>query len=231
VARTKPTKSLVEPRWRRDPEAKKVAILKAARHMFGARGYGSTTVRDIANEAGVNQSLVFRYFGSKEGLYASSVPEEGYIDSIFSDDLAESIRNLVRSMLVEDGGGAPPVAGLIRGASEKELSAMHRRGFDRIADHIEKSIDRADAALVSQLVFAWVIGIAVAHDILERDALVTAGPDAIAAVLVEAVASLQNSPSEKVKKPVMQANSLRNGRASSRGDGDGDSVRSTCSEG
>jgi AcrR family transcriptional regulator len=57
--------------WRRDPD-KKMAILRAARRLFTERGYADTTVRDIADRAGVNQSLIFRYCGSKHELIERS---------------------------------------------------------------------------------------------------------------------------------------------------------------
>jgi AcrR family transcriptional regulator len=44
-------------------------LLQAARRRFAIDGYGSTTVREIANDAGVNVALINRYFESKEGLF------------------------------------------------------------------------------------------------------------------------------------------------------------------
>ena len=50
--------------------ATREAILKAAKKLFAAKGFGAATVRDICTEAGANIALVSRYFGSKSGLYA-----------------------------------------------------------------------------------------------------------------------------------------------------------------
>ena len=50
--------------------ATRAAILKAAKKIFAAKGFGAATVRDICTEAGANIALVSRYFGSKSGLYA-----------------------------------------------------------------------------------------------------------------------------------------------------------------
>ena len=41
------------------------------------RGFDRTTVRDIAGEAGVNQALLFRYFGSKEALFEEVIARGG----------------------------------------------------------------------------------------------------------------------------------------------------------
>ena len=52
------------------------AILSAADDLFCARGYAAVSVRDVAEEAGVNKALVFYYFESKERLFAEVL--EGY---------------------------------------------------------------------------------------------------------------------------------------------------------
>jgi len=44
-------------------------LLDAARRRFAHDGYAATTVRDIAEDAGVNVALINRYFQSKEGLF------------------------------------------------------------------------------------------------------------------------------------------------------------------
>lgn len=43
-------------------------LLTAAATTFSTRGYDGCNVRNIAEEAGVNVSLINRYFGGKEGL-------------------------------------------------------------------------------------------------------------------------------------------------------------------
>ena len=59
----------------RDSDRTKAAILHAAQVAFSTRGYGATGVRDITAAAGVNASLVSRYFGSKEKLFESALSE------------------------------------------------------------------------------------------------------------------------------------------------------------
>jgi AcrR family transcriptional regulator len=46
-------------------------LIKAATSLFAKMGYSATSVKQIADEAGVNVSLVSYYFGGKEGLYRS----------------------------------------------------------------------------------------------------------------------------------------------------------------
>src|SRR3984885_2345617 len=47
---------------------KREHILMAAEQLFGERGFDVTSVRDIAQSAGVNLAMISYYFGSKEKL-------------------------------------------------------------------------------------------------------------------------------------------------------------------
>lgn len=49
------------------------AILQAARINFAARGYERATIRAIAADAGIDASMVMRYFRSKAGLFTAAV--------------------------------------------------------------------------------------------------------------------------------------------------------------
>lgn len=53
--------------------ASREAVLAAARGAFAEHGYERSTVRGIAAVAGVDPSMVIRYFGSKESLFAAAV--------------------------------------------------------------------------------------------------------------------------------------------------------------
>jgi AcrR family transcriptional regulator len=54
---------------RRDAAGTRQLLLDAARRRFASDGYTATTVRHIADDAGVNVALISRYFASKEGLF------------------------------------------------------------------------------------------------------------------------------------------------------------------
>jgi AcrR family transcriptional regulator len=57
---------------RRSSEHTKALILAAARERFGQTGYERATIRAIAADAGIDPSMVMRYFGSKEGLFSAA---------------------------------------------------------------------------------------------------------------------------------------------------------------
>ncbi|MFJ8779716.1 TetR family transcriptional regulator [Streptomyces sp. NPDC102476] len=61
---------------RRRSDATRTAILAAARERFAADGYERATIRAIAKDASIDPSMVMRYYGNKEGLFAAAVAVE-----------------------------------------------------------------------------------------------------------------------------------------------------------
>lgn len=59
------------------PEADKLdsrqALLEVAKPIFANRGYDAATVKELAEAANVNVSLISYYFGGKEGLYRACI--------------------------------------------------------------------------------------------------------------------------------------------------------------
>jgi AcrR family transcriptional regulator len=53
-------------------EGTRRTILDASRCLFATRGFEQTTIRAVAAEAGIDASMVMRYFGSKAGLFAAA---------------------------------------------------------------------------------------------------------------------------------------------------------------
>jgi AcrR family transcriptional regulator len=69
------------------------AILEAAIARFGREGYRSTTVADIARDAGVGGSVAYAYFPSKEALFLAAVDEDaaGVIEKGLSSAVTASL--------------------------------------------------------------------------------------------------------------------------------------------
>ncbi|GEM48824.1 TetR/AcrR family transcriptional regulator [Deinococcus cellulosilyticus] len=58
-----------QPARTRNAEHTRQALLQAAAEVFATSGFSGARVDDIARKAGYNKSLIFQYFGDKEGLY------------------------------------------------------------------------------------------------------------------------------------------------------------------
>lgn len=70
---------------------KQLQIIAAAEKLFASNGYAGTSVRDIAEEAGVNIAMISYYFGSKEKLIQALFTERtGHIrlkvETLLKDD-------------------------------------------------------------------------------------------------------------------------------------------------
>lgn len=61
---------------REEGEHTRDAVLRAARRLFGERGYQAVTIREVAAEAGCSPAMVMKVVGSKEQLYDDAAPME-----------------------------------------------------------------------------------------------------------------------------------------------------------
>ena len=57
-------------RVRLDPEARRAQLVAIAYRLLEERGLDSVSVEDVADAAGVSRSLVYAYFGDRDGLVA-----------------------------------------------------------------------------------------------------------------------------------------------------------------
>lgn len=87
------------PRQRLDPERRQEAILSAAAEVFRERGYADTAVSAIAECAGASEALLYRYFTSKDQLYAHLVRRA--IDELLAQQ-ADAVRALPDGVPVRD---------------------------------------------------------------------------------------------------------------------------------
>jgi AcrR family transcriptional regulator len=126
--------SASKPKRTRDPDAKRAAILQAARVAFAERGFAGATLRDIAKRAGVTHGLVIRHFHSKESLFLAASQATEIIADDFSGDL-DGLPDRIASSWVkqmEASGGSDPLVALIRSAGSGDDSA--RRVLSRLRD-------------------------------------------------------------------------------------------------
>ena len=76
-------------------------ILDAAYRLMAKNGYESTSISQIANEAGVSKGLMYNYFHSKEDLLKALIDQtlrdgEKIMEGVFSDDPAETLENVFK---------------------------------------------------------------------------------------------------------------------------------------
>lgn len=113
----------------------RIALIEAARAVFGESGFDGATVRAIATRAGVDAAMVNHWFGSKEGLFAQAVlklpfdPHELLAELRNGPD-DEFGRRIVRTFLTRwDGVGGEVFQALVRSIAGHEQAALVLRGF------------------------------------------------------------------------------------------------------
>ena len=60
---------------KRDPDASRERILKAATAEFAEKGFGDARVDEIARRAGINKRMLYHYFGNKDELFQAVLEE------------------------------------------------------------------------------------------------------------------------------------------------------------
>jgi AcrR family transcriptional regulator len=110
-------------------------ILASARELFAARGFGSTSVRAVAADAGVDPALVHHYFGTKDDLFVAALqipvdPRELLAPVIEQgeDGAAERLLRIFLSVW-DDPENRLPLVGLFRGLLEPTGERLLREGF------------------------------------------------------------------------------------------------------
>lgn len=111
----------------RRSDATRAAILRAARELFAAEGYERATIRAIAALARIDPSMVMRYYGSKEQLFAAAAQFD-----LRLPDLAALPREQV--------GGALVAHVLDRWEDDEALQVLLRAGVTNDATERMRSI-------------------------------------------------------------------------------------------
>jgi AcrR family transcriptional regulator len=155
------------------------AILAAARARFAAEGYERTTVRAVAADAGIDASMVMRYYGSKEGLFAAAadidlrLPD---LQDIERDHLGEVLTGHFFS-LWEGESQDEALIFLLRTAATHEGAAQLMRD---VFDHQVLAIS---SALVDHgvrragLVGSQLLGVALCRYVLKLEPIASQDPD------------------------------------------------------
>jgi AcrR family transcriptional regulator len=175
----------------RDAAATKAALLDAATKLFGERGFDRTTVRDIANLAGVNQALLFRYYGSKDALFATVLATQSR--ELLEDSPAEHLLRTVLLRMLEERPRREdhPLYAVLRSSHHDSAADVVRRQLgEEYTRALASLTDAQDAELRADLVLAWVVGIGVLRTVFGKQPLAGADSADVAALVTRAAAVL-----------------------------------------
>lgn len=151
------------------------AILASARDLFAAHGYERTTVRDIAARASIDPSMVIRYFGGKDELFARVATIDLKLPDLGATDPSCLGETLVRHFLHlwEDDEGSG-LAVLLRSAASNEFAASKLRETfaHQVIPAFERWRPRTDSVERAAFVASQLIGLAMCRYVLQLPAVV-----------------------------------------------------------
>ncbi|MFJ3406809.1 TetR family transcriptional regulator [Promicromonospora sp. NPDC090134] len=153
---------------RRRSDVTRASILDAARGRFAADGYERATVRAIAQDAGIDPSMVMRYYGSKEGLFAAVIDVELVLPDLAAipvDDVGAVLVGHFLDLWEHDS----VLQTLLRVGVTNEAGAARMRDVfsGQILPLAERFVvTREDAARRAALVASQVLGMALVRYVL-----------------------------------------------------------------
>ena len=178
-------------------EGTRRAILSAARATFADRGYERTTIRAVAAQAGVDASMVMRYFRSKAGLFTAAVTMDLPAPDLRSVPASRRGELLARTFISRWGDPArdDELMAMLRTAATSEVVAEQLHGVlsQQVIEPIA-ALGDAQAAERGTLIAAQLLGVALCRYILRFDPLASLPADDLIAAVAPAVQRYLTGP-------------------------------------
>jgi AcrR family transcriptional regulator len=153
-----------DPPRARDATRTRAALLNAGRELFAQRGFDRTTLRDVGSRAGVDPSLIARYFGNKTAFFRAVLQSEGGPDTFDGRPSRLAARVLGHA---EEHGPSSVVEAVFAGDVDGAIrEAVLERLEGPVLGPVERALREAgagDARLRAEVAVALVLGLVVAR--------------------------------------------------------------------
>ncbi|GAA0571868.1 TetR family transcriptional regulator [Paractinoplanes ferrugineus] len=110
----------------RRSDATRAAILRAAKERFAADGYERATIRAIAADAAIDPSMVMRYYGSKERLFAAAAEFDLRLPELSGTPAAE-VASMLLTHFLERWEDDETLTALLRASVTNQAAADRMR--------------------------------------------------------------------------------------------------------
>jgi AcrR family transcriptional regulator len=152
---------------RRDAEATKAAILRAARHLMARHAHADITLKAIADRAGVSAPLILKYFGNKDALFGRVMSFETDAAALLDAPLDRLGPHMVRQVLVgQTERGADPVLRIIFAPRQGDQGDVMRANFrTQVSDRLALRLSGPDADLRAELAVGTLLGLGAMYGI------------------------------------------------------------------
>jgi AcrR family transcriptional regulator len=184
----------------------RAAILAAARRRFAADGFERTTIRAIAADAEIDPSMVMRYYGSKDGLFAAAADLDLHLPDLATvprEQLGETLaRHWVE--LWEGDLADELLIVLLRSAITNENAAEQLRTVfgAQVATAMAAVVDDpAEAPIRAGLVSTQMLGLALCRHILRLPPVVALDAEMLIASISDTVQRYLTGPLSSATRP------------------------------
>ncbi len=152
---------------RRDAEASRAAILRAARYLLARHAHADITLKAVADRAGVSAPLILKYFGNKDALFARVMSFESDADALLDAPLEELGRHMVRHLLEgQTQRGADPVLRIVFAPLQGEQGDILRANFrTQVSERLAERLSGPGAGLRAELAVSTLLGLGVMYGI------------------------------------------------------------------
>ena len=151
----------------RRSDGTRAAILRAARERFAADGYERATIRAIAADAAIDPSMVMRYYGNKERLFAAAAEFDLRLPELSGVPVDEIAALLVGHFLDRWEGDETLMAllraGVTNPAAAERMREIFAAQLGPLAERVAPDQPHTRAGLVS----SQVLGLALCRYVLK----------------------------------------------------------------
>jgi AcrR family transcriptional regulator len=177
-------------------------ILDAARKSFADKGFGGTTIRAVAADAGVDPALVHHYFGSKDDLFLAAleipVDPRRLVPAVFEAGVPGAGERLLRLFLSvwDDPHTRLPLLALLRASlSEEGPESLLQQGILRmVLTPLRAALPSAEADRRVQLVLSQMVGLVVTRYLLALEPLASMPAEEVVAAVAPTLQRYLDGP-------------------------------------
>ncbi|MFJ4201364.1 TetR family transcriptional regulator [Streptomyces sviceus] len=152
---------------RRDAEATRAAILRAARYLLARTPHADITLKAVAERAGVSPPLIVKYFGNKDALLARVMSFESDATALLDAPLEQLGRHMVHHVLTgQIERGADPLLRIAFAPVQGEHGDILRVNFRaQVVERLAQRLPGPDAGLRAELAVGTLLGLGVMYGI------------------------------------------------------------------
>jgi len=164
---------------RRSSAETKAVILAAARERFAESGFERATIRAIAADANIDPSMVMRYFGNKDQLFAAAADFDLAMPDLSDVDPEQLGSRLVTHFLDRWERDEALIVLLRSSTTNPEAAQRMREIFSTQMRPVIAKINPDDAPRRAALVATQVLGLALCRYVLQLPPVVAMSRDEV----------------------------------------------------